>query len=94
MQGDPHNTICASKKSQNSMFAAKMLHAGIGERKRHAPRALDITAPLNTVVAGGAKQCSVMAFLAQKNTGLVVHHAMELLSTIVDKGCAQSPITA
>ena len=50
------------------MIAAKMVHAGNGARKRHAPRALDITAPLNTVVAGGVKQCSVMAFLAEKNT--------------------------
>ncbi|NDW33814.1 DNA cytosine methyltransferase [Salipiger sp. PrR007] len=91
---DPHHTICASKKDQNSMIAATMVHVGNGERKGQAPRALDITAPLNTVVAGGVKQYPVAAFLAQQNTGLVGHHATAPLSTIVGKGCTQSPVAA
>ncbi|MBL3598176.1 DNA cytosine methyltransferase, partial [Rhodovulum sulfidophilum] len=52
---DPHHTICASKKDQNSLLAATMVHVGNGERPGQAPRALDIGAPLNTVVAGGVK---------------------------------------
>ncbi|WP_226628390.1 DNA cytosine methyltransferase [Alloyangia pacifica] len=91
---DPHHTICASKKDQNSMIAATMVHVGNGERQGQAPRALDITAPLNTVVAGGVKHYPVAAYLAQQNTGLVGHHATAPLSTIVGKGFTQSPVAA
>lgn len=64
---DPHHTICASKKDQNSLIAATMVHVGNGERAGQKPRALDVRAPLNTVVAGGVKHYPVSAFLAQHN---------------------------
>jgi len=62
---DPHHTICASKKDQNSLIAATMVHVGNGERDGQSPRALDISKPLNTVVAGGVKQYPVSAFFAK-----------------------------
>ncbi|WP_353474814.1 DNA cytosine methyltransferase [Salipiger sp. H15] len=95
---DPHHTICASKKDQNSMIAATMVHVGNGERKGQAPRALDITAPLNTVVAGGVKQYPVAAFLAQQNNdGRGVHPgrpAGEPISTVTNSGSHQTPVAA
>ena len=91
---DPMHTICASKKDQNSLLAAAMVHVGNGERPGQKPRALDVGKPLNTVVAGGVKQYPVAAFLAQQNTGVVGHDAREPLSTIVGKGCTQTPVAA
>lgn len=98
---DPHHTICASRKDQNSLIAAfvarqfgssvghgadypngsitaggggkssliaaSMVQVGYGEREGQAPRALDISQPLGTVVASGVKHYPVAAFLAQQN---------------------------
>ncbi|AWI85146.1 DNA methyltransferase [Alloyangia pacifica] len=95
---DPHHTICASKKDQNSMIAATMVHVGNGERKGQAPRALDITAPLNTVVAGGVKQYPVAAYLAQQNNDLLGVHpgrpVSEPISTVTSSGSHQTPVAA
>ena len=98
---DPHHTICASRKDQNSMIAATMMHVGNGERAGQAPRALDIQAPLNTVVAGGVKQYPVAAFLAQQNNdsrriGGVNpgRAATEPLSTVTASGSHQTPVAA
>lgn len=44
-----------------------MIQTGYGERPGQALRALDLGKPLGTVVAGGAKQALVAAFLAQHN---------------------------
>ncbi len=52
---DPHHTITASSKDQNALIAPTLVQTGYGEREGQAPRALDIGAPLGTVVAGGAK---------------------------------------
>ncbi|WP_237398977.1 DNA cytosine methyltransferase [Rhodovulum sulfidophilum] len=90
----PHHTICASKKDQNSLLAATMIHVGNGERPGQAPRALDIGAPLNTVVAGGVKHYPVAAFLAQQNTGHVGRDARAPMSTILKEGCHQTPVAA
>lgn len=71
----PHHTICASRKDQNSMLAATMVQTGYGERLGQAPRALDITRPLGTVVAGGAKHAPVAAFLA-RHFGRSIGHGL------------------
>lgn len=63
----PHHTICASSKDQNQMIAATMVQTGYGERQGQAPRALDVQAPLGTIVASGGKHAPVAAFLAQQN---------------------------
>lgn len=162
---EPAHTITASAKDQNALIAPTLIQTGYGEREGQAPRALDIEAPLGTVVAGGVKHAlavptlvgcggragqsrprgvdepaatitakadvcvatavlakdrrteettnrpddrqvdghssstspagdNVAAFLAQHNTGLVGHDAEEPLSTIVQKGCTQSVVSA
>lgn len=63
----PLHTICANSKDQNSLIAATMVQTGYGERSGQAPRALDLQAPLGTIVAGGAKHAPVAAFLTQHN---------------------------
>ncbi|TIM07593.1 DNA cytosine methyltransferase [Mesorhizobium sp.] len=52
---DPAHTITASKKDQNAVIAPTLIQMGYGEREGQAPRALDIGAPVGTVVAGGVK---------------------------------------
>ncbi|ANH49072.1 DNA cytosine methyltransferase [Tritonibacter mobilis] len=95
----PMHTICASKKDQNSLIAASMIHVGNGERPGQAPRVLDISAPLNTVVAGGVKQYPVAAFLAQQNGGprMGAHAGHDIgnpISTIAASGSHQTPVAA
>lgn len=96
---DPHHTVCASKKDQNSLIAATMVQTGYGERTGQAPRALDVGAPLGTVVAGGAKHAPIAAFLAQHNggpnmTGHAGHDLRDPLSTIAASGSHQMPVAA
>lgn len=96
---DPHHTICASRKDQNSLIAATMVQTGYGERQGQAPRALDIEAPLGTVVAGGAKHAPVAAFLAQQNGGPRMdahagHDLRDPVSTIAASGSHQTPVAA
>lgn len=90
----PHHTICASRKDQNALLAATMIQTGYGERAGQAPRALDVAAPLGTVVAGGAKHAPIAAFLAQHHTGVTGHDARDPLSTIAATGSHQMPIAA
>ncbi len=98
---DPHHTICASKKDQNSLIAATMVHVGNGERAGQKPRALDVCAPLNTVVAGGVKHYPVSAFLAQHNNdsrriGGVNpgRRADDPMATVTATGSHQTPVAA
>lgn len=97
----PHHTICASRKDQNALLAATMIQTGYGERAGQAPRALDVEAPLGTVVAGGAKHAPIAAFLAQQNNdsrriGGVNpgRPADEPISTITQTGSHQMPVAA
>jgi DNA (cytosine-5)-methyltransferase 1 len=60
---DPHHTITASQKDQNSVVAPLLVQLGYGERKGQAPRALNIQAPLGTVVAGSIKHAAVAPVL-------------------------------
>lgn len=90
----PHHIICASRKDQNALLAATMIQTGYGERAGQAPRALDVAAPLGTVVAGGAKHAVCAAFLAQHHTGVTGHYALDPLSTIAASGSHQMPVAA
>lgn len=70
---DPLHTVTASKKDQNCVAAAHLVHIGNGERQGQAPRAMDAEAPLGTVVAGGIKHHAVTAFMqkfAQNGQGV------------------------
>ncbi|WP_323009499.1 DNA cytosine methyltransferase [Paracoccus sp. (in: a-proteobacteria)] len=98
---DPHHTICASRKDQNGLIAATMVQTGYGERQGQAPRALDIEAPLGTVVAGGAKHAPIAAFLAQHNNdsrriGGVNpgRRADDPMATVTATGGHQMPVAA
>lgn len=57
----PYPTTTA--KADACIAAATMVQMGYGEREGQAPRALDVEAPLGTVVAGGAKHGLVTAHL-------------------------------
>lgn len=46
-----------------------LIQTGYGERDGQAPRALDLNAPLGTVVAGGVKHALVRAFIAKHYGG-------------------------
>jgi DNA (cytosine-5)-methyltransferase 1 len=59
---DPLHTVCASRKDQNCIAAAHLVHIGNGEREGQAPRAMDVEKPLGTVV-GSPKHHAVAAFM-------------------------------
>lgn len=94
-------TSCASRKDQNSLIAASLIQTGYGERAGQKPRALDVQAPLGTVVAGGVKHAPLAAFLAQQNNdsrraGGVNpgRSAEDPLSTICQTGSHQIAVAA
>ncbi|WP_434286260.1 DNA cytosine methyltransferase [Celeribacter sp. SCSIO 80788] len=96
---DPHHTICANSKDQNSVIIPTLIQTGYGERKGQAPRSLDINAPLGTVVAGGIKHATAAAFLAQQNGGPKMnnHAGRDLrdpMSTVTAAGSQQTPVAA
>jgi DNA (cytosine-5)-methyltransferase 1 len=94
---DPHHTVTASKKDQNTVAVAFMAqHNGDprkdGQEASRPGRSAD--EPLATVTSSGAQQQSVVALLAQNNYQEPGHDAREPMSTIVAKGSTQSPVTA
>lgn len=100
---EPVHTIAASPKDQNQIIAATMIQTGYGERAGQEPRALDVEAPLGTIVAGGGKHAAVAAFLAQHNNdrkpaGGVYpkpgRPATEPLSTLTVTGSQQAVVSA
>lgn len=60
---EPLGTITG--KGQHAIIAPALVQTGYGEREGQAPRALDIQAPLGTVVAGGTKHAVCAAWLAK-----------------------------
>lgn len=62
--------------------AASMIQTGYGERKGQRPRALNLRAPLGTVVAGGSKHAVVTAFLAKHYTGVIGQPMRKPIGTI------------
>ncbi len=55
----PMHTVTASPKDQNAVICPTLVQTGYGEAPGQVPRALDIGAPLGTVVAGGVKHALV-----------------------------------
>ncbi|AGT09711.1 DNA cytosine methyltransferase [Paracoccus aminophilus] len=95
---EPTHTITAGGAGL-TLIAASMIQTGYGERDGQAPRALDIRAPLGTVVAGGAKHAPFAAFLAQHNGGprMEAHAGHDIgqpISTIAASGSHQTPVAA
>lgn len=95
---DPHHTICANLKDQNSVIIPSLVQTGYGERPGQEPRALDLHKPLGTVVAGGSKHAPIAAFLAQHNKarqGVNPGRAIDgPISTLTATGSQQGPVAA
>lgn len=92
---EPAGTI--TSKGDTAIAAASLVQMGYGERTGQAPRALNIEAPLGTVVAGGRKHAVTTALLAQMNGGFnetPAHDARDPMSTITNKGSQQQLLTA
>jgi DNA (cytosine-5)-methyltransferase 1 len=97
---EPLNTVTASAKDQNCVAAAHMIRVGNGERQGQDPRAVDVEAPLHTVVAQRNNHAVVTAALmAQFNTnpGDRVnpgHSCEEPVSTVATRGPHQGVVTS
>lgn len=66
----------------DGVLAPVLIQTGYGEREGQRPRALDITAPLGTVVAGGAKHGLAVAWLAKHYTGVIGHDLRRPLGAV------------
>lgn len=55
----------------NGSVLPTMVQSGYGERPGQTPRALDLHAPIGTIVAGGAKQRIVCCYIAKHNGGKI-----------------------
>jgi DNA (cytosine-5)-methyltransferase 1 len=64
------------------LVAPTLIQTGYGERDGQAPRSLDISAPLGTVVAGGAKHALVAAWLTKHYGGMTGHGLERPLGTV------------
>ena len=71
------------------VLAGLSVQVGYGERTGQAPRALDVQAPLGTVVAGGGKHAVVGAWMAQHNLNAVGVKVDNPLSTLTTLGTQQ-----
>lgn len=98
---EPHHTITASKKDQNSVIIPTLVQTGYGEREGQEPRALDIGKPIGTIVAGGVKHAAAVAFVAQHNNdsrrigGVNPGRAAdEPISTVTSTGAQQGVVSA
>jgi DNA (cytosine-5)-methyltransferase 1 len=90
----PANAVLGS--GNPALVAPSLVHIGNGEREGQAPRALDIGAPLNTVV-GSPKFGLVAAFLAQHNAGFYTGAGRPLdgqTGTVCAEGSPQALVAA
>ncbi|HWG32996.1 MAG TPA: DNA cytosine methyltransferase, partial [Gemmatimonadaceae bacterium] len=65
----PMMTITGAHRGEKALIAPTLIQTGYGEREGQAPRSLDLTQPLGTVVGGGVKHALVSAFLAKHYGG-------------------------
>jgi DNA (cytosine-5)-methyltransferase 1 len=92
---EPLGTVVASGGG-HAIAAATLVQTGYGEREGQAPRALDIDAPLGTVVGSG-KHALCTAYMMQANDGFntTVGRALaEPMTTITNSGSQQQLVTA
>ena len=93
----PVGTVTSSGSGGQALAAAVLVQTGYGERQGQQPRALDIEAPLGTVVAGGTKHALASAYLMQANGGFneTVGRGMdEPATTITTTGSQQQLVAA
>ena len=95
---EPMRTITAYPKGGTfAVCAPTLIQTGYGEREGQDPRALDIQAPLGTIMAGGCKHALVTAFMAQANDGFnktVGKDLRDPMTTITNSGSQQQLVTA
>lgn len=95
--GEPFRTITAANRGELALAAPSLVQVSYGEREGQAPRVLDLSKPLGTVVAGGVKHAIATAFLAQANAGYNTTHSKPAdapISTITNRGSQQQLVTA
>jgi len=73
----------ATAKADACVVAASLAQMGYGERDGQAPRALDPTMPLGTVVAGGGKHAAVAAMMQKFADNGVGYDPEEPLHTVM-----------
>lgn len=91
----PLGTVTASGGGC-AVAAATLVQTGYGEREGQAPRALDIEAPLGTVVGSG-KHAVATAYMMQANDGFNTTFGRDMgepLTTITNSGSQQQLVTA
>jgi len=90
-QGDdrvysPHEafrTITGANRGEIAWVAPTMIQTGYGEREGQHPRCLDMSKPLGTVVAGGAKHAMVAAHLTCMNQNAAGSLPSDPLKTVM-----------
>lgn len=82
---EPFTTVTAAHRGEKALVAPTLIQAGYGEREGQKPRALDLHAPLGTVVSGGQKHALVAAFLAKHFGGVVGQQLEQTLGTVTAK---------
>lgn len=93
---DPLGTATASGGGGYALMAASLVQTGYGEREGQAPRSLDITEPLGTIVGTG-KHAAACAYLMQANGGFNEtpgHDVRKPTSTITNTGSQQQLVSA
>lgn len=81
----PINTITCANRGEKALVVPTLVQTGYGERQGQAPRALDLSKPLGTVVAGGQKHALVSAFLAKHYGGVVGSDLRQPIGTVTTK---------
>lgn len=93
---DPLRTMVATRRGETTLSAASLIQTGYGERDGQSPRALDIDAPLGTVVGTG-KHAVCTAYMMQANGGFNTnpgHSVEDPISAITNSGSQQQLATA
>ena len=94
---EPLRTVTGAHRGELALSSPVLVQVGYGERAGQTPRALDINAPLGTVVAGGCKHALASAYLMQANGGFNVtvgRDPREPMTTITNTGSQQQLVTA
>jgi DNA (cytosine-5)-methyltransferase 1 len=91
---EPLPTLTTAHRGEFAVIAPSLVQTGYGEAPGQAPRALDLSEPIGTQVAGGAKHALIAAFFAQHNLGAVGFPATSPISTLTTLGTQQQVCAA
>jgi len=83
---EPMPTVTAGAGGGHlGLIAPTLVQTGYGEREGQEPRAMDVRAPLGTVVAGGQKHALCAALLTKHFGGVVGHELAQPVGAITAK---------